>query len=204
MRPCSARLGSHENSVRALARRGVNGSARGATFDARLQSDDSGGAEPPRRSPRRRSVWRRSPARRSSVEIGKSVSRGLVRCATRRRSARRSSGSWAQKGGTGARRRRSPPLSNVSQPARNASSSPSVLPGTVSQTRHRFPCPSSNSRSAITYRTLALAGPARHLRWRRDDRAPVDGSPAPRTGELSCCTDLLPCCAARRPHLPLA
>ena len=79
------------------------------------------------------------------------MSVGAAVRATRSIKARRLSGSSSQSGGIGAIRQRSVPLSKVSQPRRYSPTRPMVLSGMVSQTIHRVPAWSSNSRSAMRH-----------------------------------------------------
>ena len=109
---------------------------------------------PWRRSSWRRSAWRRCASRRSACRRSFSsqviaVSVGSAVRATWSNNTRRSMGNSVQSGGIGASRQRSVPLSKVSQPRRYSSVRPMVLAGIVSQTIHRVPASSSNSRSAM-------------------------------------------------------
>jgi len=109
---------------------------------------------PWRRSSWRRSAWRRCASRRSACRRSFSsqviaVSVGSAVRATWSNNTRRSTGNSVQSGGIGASRQRSVPLSKVSQPRRYSSVRPMVLAGIVSQTIHRVPASSSNSRSAM-------------------------------------------------------
>ena len=111
---------------------------------------------PWRRSSTRRSAWRRCASRRSTTRRSFSsqvisVSVDAAVRATRSNSANRSSGSSVQFCGIGARRQRSVPLSNVSQPRRYSSVRPMVLSGMVSQTIQWVPAGSSKSRSAMRH-----------------------------------------------------
>ena len=99
---------------------------------------------------------------------------------------RRSVESSVQSGGIGASRQRSVPLSKVSQPRRYSPTRPMVLSGMVSQTIHRVPAWSSNSRSAMRHDSCTgqatSAKPVRTMnqaafRWLNDggSRAAGDG-----------------------------